>query len=215
MLPWASTALTNRRTSSIYQLRSLSASGGRVFFDSEQSVVPTASTGVDSVYEWEQVGEGSCSGASATAANGGCVFLLSGNASDEESTFIDADESGANVFFTTRTQLVSEDRNDQTDVYDARVDGGFPRPTIACTGTGCQGVPPAPPLFATPSSATFNGVGNYPPPLPRSVSKPKKTAVQIRSGKFSKALKACKKDRNKMKRSTCEKSARKKYGRGK
>jgi hypothetical protein len=214
MLPWASTALANRRPSSIYQLRSLSASGGRVFFDSEQPVVPAAPTGVDSVYEWERVGEGSCSGASATAANGGCVYLLSGSESDEESTFIDADESGANVFFTTRAHLVPEDRNDQMDVYDARVDGGISRQTTACTGTGCQGVPPAAPTFATPASTTFSGTGNFPPPLPESVPRPKKTATQIRSAQLSKALKSCHRDKSKKKRSTCEKTAHKKYGRG-
>jgi hypothetical protein len=36
-------------------------------------------------------------------------------------------------------------------------------------------VPPAPPVFATPSSVTFNGVGNFPaPPAPTRSVPPKK-----------------------------------------
>ena len=34
-----------------------------------------------------------------------------------------------------------------------------------CTGTGCQGIPGAPPIFATPSSVTFEGVGNFAAPV--------------------------------------------------
>jgi len=40
-----------------------------------------------------------------------------------------------------------------------------------CTGSGCQGVPGAPPIFSTPSSVTFNGIGNFPAPVPVSVQK--------------------------------------------
>lgn len=49
--------------------------------------------------------------------------------------------SGSDIFFTTHTQLVGQDTDSLRDVYDARVDGGFPRPVVAlpCAGELCQG----------------------------------------------------------------------------
>jgi len=161
---------------SSYQLRVISANGGRVFFDSYQPLTAQAIPGEQAVYEWEAPGEGTCTAQEASPVNGGCVFLLSGS-SNEEAVFVDADETGSNVFFTTRAQLVPEDQNELVDLYDARVEGGFPHLQTACQGTGCQGVPPAPPIFATPSSATFNGTGNFPPPTPTVVKPKTKTVI--------------------------------------
>jgi hypothetical protein len=62
----------------------------------------------------------------------------------------------------TGAQLVAQDGNDDFDVYDARVGGVRPPVAPECSGTGCQGVPSSPPVFATPPSVTFNGVGNFP-----------------------------------------------------
>ena len=46
----------------------------------------------------------------------------------------------------TRDQLVAGDHDQLYDLYDARFHGGFPEVTSPqCTGTGCQGVPNAPP----------------------------------------------------------------------
>jgi hypothetical protein len=208
--------------SRIEMRRWISADGARVFFDSFNPLVPGDSNGLQDVYEWERPAspsepDNSCTPASSSysSVDGGCVSLLSGGESSDQSFLVDADANGANVFFTTRSRLVAQDEDEKTDLYDARVGGGFARTSLACTGSGCQGVPPAPPLFATPASATFGGTGNFPPPLPKAVSKPKKTSAQIRLEKLSKALKSCKKDKNKKKRSTCEKTAHKRYGRGK
>ncbi len=142
--------------STSYQLRTMSADGGRVFFDSAEPLLPGLKPGVERVYEWERTGVGTCHEAD------GCIYLLSGAASDEEAVFLDADETGDNVFFTTRAQLVAEDKNEKVDVYDARVDGGASTISQGCSGTGCQGVPPASPSFATPASVTFAGTGDYP-----------------------------------------------------
>jgi len=140
-----------------HQPRVISEDGNRVFFDSIEPLVPQDSNGLLDVYEWEAQGEGSCREA------GGCVFLLSGGQSIDNAYLIDASASGDDVFFVTRADLVSADRGDYDELYDARV-GGIVEPTeAACTGTGCQGVPPAPPIFATPSSLTFTGVGNFAP----------------------------------------------------
>jgi hypothetical protein len=144
----------------VYQSRVLSDAfgGARVFFDSKDGIVPQDVNGKRDVYEWEENGVGSCRQA------GGCVSLISSGTSNSESSFADASANGRDVFFLTYSQLVPQDVDNLADVYDAREGGGLPGPaaSLACTGTGCQGVPGAPPIFATPSSVTFNGVGNFP-----------------------------------------------------
>jgi hypothetical protein len=138
-----------------YMLRWLSDDGSRVFFDTRESLVPQDSNGGLDVYEWERDGAGSC------LQGGGCVFLLSGGTRPVDSYLIDAGANGNDVFLASRDQLAPQDPNESVALYDVRVDGGFAKAALACTGTGCQGVPPAPPIFATPSSATFSGVGNF------------------------------------------------------
>jgi hypothetical protein len=148
--------------------------GGRVFFDSSEPLVGEDTNGAQDVYEWERDGLGSCSSSS------GCVYLLSGGVSKSASWLEGVSGSGDDVFFATRARLVPEDANEAFDLYDARVDGVQPVAPPACSGTGCQGVPAPPPVFATPSSVTFEGVGNFPqPPTPAPAPKAaarKKTA---------------------------------------
>jgi hypothetical protein len=203
-----------RSEQSMYALRDVSRDSDRVFFESDEQLVPALadanmptpeySNGLFNVYEWERDGSGSC------ATPGGCIYLLSGGTSADSSFFIDASVEGEDVFIGSRAQLVPEDHGEEFEVYDARI-GAIPPPAApACSGSGCQGVPPAPPIFATPSSVTFNGAGNFPSPPP--VSAKAKTAAQVRAEKLAKALKACLRDKAKRKRSSCEKTARRRYG---
>jgi hypothetical protein len=151
-----------------YQLRSISEDGGRVVFQSTTPLVAQDVNGRTDVYEWERDGTGSCH------SSNGCVYILSDGASPGASYFIDASADGSNVFFVTKAQLVAADQNEDYDVYDARIGVESPPTPPQCTGSGCQGVPEAPPIFATPSSATFNGVGNFTAPAkPTTKSKPK------------------------------------------
>jgi hypothetical protein len=144
--------------SNTYQPRVISEEGDRVFFNSTQPLVAQDTNGHEDAYEWERDGTGSCQ------QSGGCVYLLSGGTSTDYSYFLDASASGDDVFIETRAQLVPRDQNESFDVYDVRVGGArAPSPPV-CLGTGCQGVPGSPPVFATPSSVTFNGVGNFPAP---------------------------------------------------
>ena len=78
-----------------YQSRVLSDQG-RVFFDSADALVPQDTNGREDVYEYEPQGVGSC------ARAGGCVSLISSGTSSEESVFLDASETGNDVFFLTR-----------------------------------------------------------------------------------------------------------------
>lgn len=183
-----------------YQLRTISDDGSRVFFDTLQGLVAQDTNGVQDVYEWERSGSGSCKEAR------GCIYLLSSNLSNEAGYLVDASSSGNDVFFTTRARLVPQDQNEQVDLYDARVSGGFPKVSTACTGTGCQGVPPASPSFATPASVTFAGAGNF--PAKPAVRPPAKHLT--RAQKLAKALKACNR-RPKKRRASCEKQARRQF----
>jgi len=179
---------------SVYLPRWISADGSRVFFDTREALVPQDSNGKMDAYEWERPGSGGCT------ESGGCLYLLSGGTSPDESYFADASESGDDVFIVTRARLVGADDNELFDVYDLRVDGYTPVTPPACTGTGCQGVPGSPPIFATPSSVTFEGVGNFDVHAKEAV-KPKVAKPKAKKSKRPK--------HKKTKKSRSKKSARK------
>jgi hypothetical protein len=183
----------------------ISDDADRVFFDSEQALVPQDTNHRYDVYEWEADGSGSCT------LSPGCIYLLSDGTSPEGSWLIGSSASGDDVFFTTRGKLVPEDENENIDVYDARVGVTAPPASPQCTGSGCQGVPSTPPIFATPPSVTYNGVGNFAAPSSVSVKAKAKAKPLMRAQKLAKALKACRK-RTKRKRAACERQALGKYG---
>jgi hypothetical protein len=155
------------RVASAPSPRPVSENGEYVFFDSEDALVPGAQSGVLHVYEW----------------HGGKIFPISAAGAATDSFFLGSDATGENVFFGTYSQLVSQDQDQASDLYDARVDGGFEGlAPPACTGTGCQGVPGAPPIFATPSSVTFAGIGNFPPSASTVAKKVTKKTVKCKKG---------------------------------
>jgi hypothetical protein len=168
-----------------YQPRVISEDGLRVFFDSLEPLVPQDSNGYLDVYEWEAPGEGSCTAQTASSVTGGCVYLLSGGQDSENSYLVDASANGSDVFFASRAQLSRSARGEVDEIFDARVDGVPPPEEVHCSGTTCQGVPPAPPVFATPSSETFSGIGNFPHGASTSrqtVVKPKPKPTKCKKG---------------------------------
>jgi hypothetical protein len=178
---------------------------GRVFFNSQDAVLAQDTNGRQDVYEYEPPAIGSCP----PAQTDGCVSLISRGTSSDDSTFADASASGQDVFFLTRQQLVAQDTDEALDLYDARESGGFPAPpSTACSGTGCQGIPPAQPSFATPASVTLTGVGNF--PAPRSL-KSKPTPKPTRAQRLAGAIRACGR-RAKRERAACRARARKRFG---
>ncbi len=190
--------------SNTYLPQWISDDGSRVFFDSDVPLVPADTNNRQDVYEWERGGSGSCQ------ESGGCIYLISGGLNPSASWLIGASASGNDVFFVTRAKLTPEDGTEADVLYDARVDGVQPPTPTACTGTGCQGLPPAPPVFATPASVTFSGVGNFPPTSTQSTT-PKAVKPLTRAQKLSVALKVCKGKRKK-RRASCEARARARYG---
>jgi hypothetical protein len=203
-------AALSATTSSIYTRRWISEDGSRVFFDTDEALVSQDTNHVRDVYEWEREAPGApgCPQTTQARPSGGCIYLLSGGVSPAASYFADASATGGNVFFTTRARLVPHDTGEEVHLYDAREGGGFPETSEACEGAGCQGVPPAPPTFATPPSVTFSGVGNFSPlPVVGTRAKP-----LTRKQKLEKALKMCRSKHNRMQRAACERQARKLYG---
>lgn len=201
----------------IYQSRYLSNSG-RLFFDSSDALLPQDTNNAMDVYELEPPGVGSCHEGAAgwDEPAGGCLGLISSGVSGEESVFLDASESGSDVFFMTSQRLVPEDVDDSYDVYDAHectpaapCRAPVPAPPRPCTTeTSCRPAPSAQPeVFAAPASAVFTGPGDQTPPP---VGKPR-TAEQLRVEKLARALKACRKKPRGRRRALCERSARKTY----
>jgi hypothetical protein len=179
-----------------YEPRFISADGGEVFFESFAPLVPQDTNDRQDVYEWERDGSGLC------ATTAGCVYLLTGGTAPSESSLLDASANGSDVFVITRSQLLEQDENENYDLYDARVDGAVAQAPPECSGTGCQGVPNPPPVFATPSSVTFDGVGNFSP-----------TTTQAQSTQKSKAKKP-KPKRHRSKKKKRKSKMRSKHGNG-
>lgn len=190
--------------SAVFQPRLMSDDGSRVFFQSGEPLVPQDINGWLDVYEWERDGAGSCQ------ESPGCIYLLSGGVNPDDSYLIGPSATGDDVFITTRAQLLSQDRDDDDNVYDVRVGGVAAVAPPSCSGSGCQGVSPAPPIFATPSSVTFNGVGNFSPPPKTEVGVKAKSLTTAQ--KLARSLRACRAKRSVRKRSACEANARKRYG---
>ncbi|HEX9968479.1 MAG TPA: hypothetical protein VGB06_11115 [Solirubrobacterales bacterium] len=137
--------------------RVISDNGSRVFFESLEPLASRDVNGNWDVYQWEEPGTGTCSTVDPSYGEeaGGCVDLISSGDSPAKSTFLDADRSGDNAFFSTQSSLVSWDFG-LNDVYVARVGGGLPGPqaTPECEGDACQS-PAAPPAAKAPASATY------------------------------------------------------------
>jgi hypothetical protein len=175
--------------------RPVSEDGSFVFFDSSNALVAQAVSGLVHVYEWHD----------------GAISLISSLSDPGNAYFMGSSADGSDVFFGTHAQLTQQDTDQSGDLYDARIDGGFAGlAPPACTATGCQGIPAAPPIFATPASVTFEGVGDFPPNAGKLVKA--KAKPQTAAQKRAEALKACKRDRSDRQRTRCDKAARKRYG---
>lgn len=216
---------TKRR--SLYQPRYLSDSG-RLFFNSSDALVPRDINRQEDVYEYEPLGikssEGKelCAESSQTfsARSDGCVDLISSGTSSAESGFMDASETGGDVFFLTKSKLLPEDFDTALDVYDAHECTSqvpcIPEPPVsppACTNAeSCRAAPsPQPSIFGSPASATFSGAGNVSSaakPVPKST-----TTDQARVQKLRRALAACRKRPRRAQRS-CRAKARSRYSVG-
>ncbi|HEU5063763.1 MAG TPA: hypothetical protein VFT79_11515 [Solirubrobacterales bacterium] len=123
-------------TFSTYQSKIFSADGSRVFFNSADALVLRDSNHRQDVYLFAD----------------GEPQLISTGTSDDISALVDVGGGGRDVFFTTRSRLVAADRDNGSDLYDARMGGGFPEEPepLPCEGEACRG-----PLGAAHQPAPF------------------------------------------------------------
>jgi hypothetical protein len=167
---------------------------GRLFFSTRDPVLAQATNGASRVFEYEN----------------GQVYLISPGMAEDDAVFADASESGNDVFFTTRQQLVPADRDQNVDLYDARVAGRAEESAPpSCSREACR-EPISSPVFQAPVSAAYVGPGNLMPPAPLPPVKLKPKPL-TRAQKLAKALRACGAKRNRHRRAACEARARRRF----
>ncbi len=177
-----------------YLPRSLSADGSRVFFESSDALVPGDVNGARNVYEYEN----------------GRQYLISDGGVEGDSSFVDASPSGDDVFFETHEGLTGQDTGGKADIYDARIDGGFPSEVspVPCAGETCRAPSPLGSGVMAPASVGLAGAGNLaPPPAAAIVGARSLTRAQ----RLTQALRACRR-LPKRKRTACVTRARRLYG---
>ncbi len=197
-----------------FQLSSnLVLDGKRLFFDSSDPLLPQATNGLYNVYEWEADGTGSCH---SDHRSGGCLYLISNGDSSKDSLLLGASADGRDVVFATVDRLTPQDLDPgEYSLYDARIGGGFPYnpPPVPCSAEACRGVFSAPPAGEPLGSVAFSGAGN---PAAQPAAPAAQPAAKVkpltRAQKLSRARKACKKQRQRKRRASCEARARKRYG---
>jgi hypothetical protein len=200
-----------------YQSRYLSDQG-RLFFNSPDALVEKATSGKENVFQYEPMGVGGC------AQGPGCVALISSGTAKHESAFIEATPSGNDVFFITDQQLVAPDQDNAYDLYDARVcteaspciTPPLPPPPPCSNEASCRPPSSSQTGFGAPTSATFSGPGNVGTSETLGLKVSKKAHPLTRAQKLANALKVCrhkyKGKAKKKKRATCERQARRTYG---
>jgi hypothetical protein len=208
-IPGWQTITYNTQLSEPYQSRYLSDSG-RLFFNSDDALVPQDVNGTEDVYEYEPAGVGDCSVSSSSGSvvyravrrfavggrggeeGAGCVGLISSGSSAEESEFLDASEGGGEVFFRSSARLVAQAQGLEAgySVYDARECTA----QLPCAGpslvappcdneASCRTSPtPQPGVYGSPPSATFTGPGDVTPALQPVAKTTVKTVSKCRRG---------------------------------
>ena len=218
-----------------YQSRYLSDSG-RLFFNSLDPLVPKDTNGNWDVYEYEPQGIGAaaapCEPAAASGSDvfkparsytadgrageegAGCVALISSGSSHDESAFLDASETGGDVFFLTTGKLAPQDTDTAYDVYDAHectpaspciTTAGASTPPVCESEAACRtALAPESGIYGPAASVLFTGEGNVHP-----AAKATETFAQ----KLAKALKTCRKQhpKSRKRRQACERTAHKRY----
>jgi hypothetical protein len=119
---------------------------GRVFFSTDEALVPQDRNGVGDAYEYDPATEK--------------LSLLSTGKGSDPAGFADASASGDDVFIVTRQRLVRSDLDELVDLYDVREGSSLPAPPAdpapPCQGEGCQAPPSAAPSEDVLGSLLFD-----------------------------------------------------------
>jgi hypothetical protein len=181
----------------------VSDNGSFVFFESADGLTPQALDRVFLGYNYEGSYNEERYANNVYEYHDGHVYLITDgrdintNEGGESNVaivkLIGTDQSGQDVFFTTDDALVPQDIDGGPDVYDARIDGGFPPPEVRppCAGDECQGPLSGAPVLLSPGSEFQAGGSNFKP----SVSAPSTSKAKAKS----KSKKKSKRKRSKRK----------------
>ncbi len=135
------------------ELLEMSADGSTLVFVSAEGLGPLDVNRTEDVYEWR----------------GGVRRLITDGVTEYPASILSApivqgiDAEGSNILFSvTDPGLTGHERDGVSNLYVARIGGGFPRPTepVHCDGDACQGPLVAPPVPGGAGSASFSGRGN-------------------------------------------------------
>jgi len=133
----------------------MSADGSTVAFATKEPLVRADVNRNTDIYEWHN-------GSIRLVTDGVTVFQESVAAPQVNAV----DRDGKNIFFSVvEPGLTGYEQDEFLNFYDARVGGGFPRPTpvVHCSEESCQGPLQAPPLQGAAGSASLSGAGNEKP----------------------------------------------------
>jgi len=134
------------------------ADGQDIVFESSEPLQQGAIKGVPGIYLWH------CSASCAEPGVEGEVSLISGADNREGGAEATISASGRDIFFTTAAELLPGDTDEQTDIYDARVNGGIPLQTPpSCRGEECQGLLGAQAILPVAASSIFASGRNVVP----------------------------------------------------
>ncbi len=137
--------------------RAVSENGSRIVFSSSAPLSPNAINGRENIYIWRKE----------PGWSEGRVSMISTGSSLTNDVNPVITPDGENVFFATAQGLVPADTENDVDVYDARVGGGFPLAAaerVQCASDGCQGALTNPAPLLVPGSAVQAPGGNFAAP---------------------------------------------------
>jgi hypothetical protein len=118
--------------------RAMPEDGSRIFFSTEERLVPQDHNEALDVYEW---------------ANGNLGLISSGEG-DRPDVYLGSTPDGRSVLFRTSATLLPADRDGgEMDFYEARIGGGFPEAAVAEGCGACPATPQAKVERAVPASA--------------------------------------------------------------
>jgi hypothetical protein len=135
---------------------------GQAFFTTSTKLVAADTNGSGDVYMYQD----------------GEVQLISPGKSKHNATLADVSADGSDVFFVTDEQLVGQDRDDQPDMYDARIGGGIAGQAVRgdevapCNGPECREATAGPTTSPTVASEIASG-------LPESIVAGAKAKVSV------------------------------------
>ena len=142
--------------------RAMSEDGSTIIFKTADELSQTAVNGLSNVYEWREV----------PGSSQGSVSLVSSGSASEGVEEAVMSETGDDIFFKTSQGLLPQDTDGQSDIYDARVGGGFPSsaaPVQPCSGDACQGPLTNPAPLLVPGSVSQAPEGNLPPLVKKTI----------------------------------------------